>query len=179
METVGPVDRQCDAWSLRETIRLSHSSRFYQSMDASMDPMTQRSDSCGRVHGGSASEVPFPWLKRVRPNRECNSEVWLTLAVRRVHAKDQRLKTDLYTQCLCTSECSEVEVACCYCLFEMRNGAPFYNSMWSLHATCPAHALHTPRYEVPSELSDILHTISIHLGTFLVNVKVSKLLCLT
>ena len=61
--------------------------------------MTQRSDSCGRVHDESASEVPFLQLKRVRLNRECDSEVQLTLAVRRVHTKDQRSKTDVYNQC--------------------------------------------------------------------------------
>ena len=59
-------------------------------------PMTQRSDSCGRVHG-SASEVPFPWLERVCLNRECDSEVRLTSVVRCVHTKDQGSKTDVYT----------------------------------------------------------------------------------
>ena len=88
-----------------ETMQISHPLTL--TMGASMDPMTQRSDSCGRVYGGSASEVPFPWLERVRLDCECDSEVQLTSAVRRVHAKDQRSKTDVYTNFV-YKECSEL-----------------------------------------------------------------------
>ena len=54
--------------------------------------MTHKSNSCERVHNGSALEDPFLRLKRVHLECECGSEVRLTLAVRRVHAKDQRSK---------------------------------------------------------------------------------------
>ena len=67
--------------------------------------MTQRSDSYGRVHNGSASDVPFPQFERVHLDREYDSEVRLTLAVRRVHAKDQSLKTDVTTNVV-YKECS-------------------------------------------------------------------------
>ena len=74
---------------------------FTLSMYVSMELMTQRSDSCGRVHSGSALDVPFPWLERVRLDRECDSEVQLTLVVRLVHARDQRSKQVLKPK-LCT-----------------------------------------------------------------------------
>ena len=53
--------------------------------------MTQRSDSCRRVH----------------LDRECDPEVQLTSAVRLVHAKDQRSKTDVTTNVV-YKECSEL-----------------------------------------------------------------------
>ena len=69
--------------------------------------MTQRSDSWGHVYGGSASKVPFPRFKRIRLDRKCDSQVRLTSAVRSVHAKDQRSKTDVYTS-LVYKECLEL-----------------------------------------------------------------------
>ena len=69
--------------------------------------MTQRPDSCGRVHDGSASEVPFPRLERVRLDLECDSEDRLTLAVRLVHARINDRKQMLHTS-LCTNGVSEL-----------------------------------------------------------------------
>ena len=89
----------------------------------------------------------------------------------------QRLKDrkQILQQILCTRS---VQSCCCYCLFELRNGAPFIPCV-EFHARWLAHALHTLCYEVSSELSFILHTISMHLGTFLSKKKVPMCLCPT
>ena len=62
-----------------------------------MKPMTQRSESCGRAHSGTASEVPFPWLKRVRFDHECDSEVLAHFGGETCAAKGLKNVTDLYT----------------------------------------------------------------------------------
>ena len=85
--------------------------------------MTETSGSGGRVHDGSASEVPFLWLERVRLDHECDPVVWLTLAVRLVHAKDRLVKTDCLKQS-CVQGVFRARLH--YQLLELRNGAPFY-----------------------------------------------------
>ena len=106
--------------SFGETTQISHPLSFIEGWQQLS--MTQRSDSCGRVHDGSASEVPFPWLECVRLDLECDSEDRLTLVVRLVHARINDRKQMLHS-ILCTSG-----VRSCYCcrLFKLRNGAPFY-----------------------------------------------------
>lgn len=152
------------------------------SMYTSMDPMTQRSDSCRCVHGRSASKVPFPWLERVRLVCECDSEVQLTLVARLVHAKVQRTK-QMFIPLLCTrSVQSSRALKPLLSLVQLRNVAPIY-------ALCgaPSHALHHEvTYEIPcgvlvySRIFFIqIGTFFMHIDTFLVIEKVLMCLCLT
>ena len=85
------VGRWCEG-RLGEATQLSRSFPF---VDLHVGgPDDPASDSCKRVLVRSASEVPFPWLKRVRLDLECKSEVRLTSAVRHVHANDHLVKSD-------------------------------------------------------------------------------------
>ena len=157
--------------SLSETTRISHSLAFNKVWRRLS--MTQRSDSCGRVHDGSASEVPFPRLERVRLDLECDSEDRLTLAVRLVHARINDRKQMLHSS-LCTSG-----VQSCYrCrLSKLRNGAPFYTLCGV--PNCEFHC--EARYEIPLRFQYILGYSSYNLvqffiqfGTPLVKRKVPK-----
>ena len=90
-------------------------------------------------------------------------------------------ETNLYTNVV-YKECSELEVASRYRLFELRNGAPFYTLSGP-----PSHALHHKvPYNIPYEVlvySCIffirIGTISIHIGVFLVRKKVPMRPCST
>lgn len=75
----------------------------------------------GRAHGGSASEVTFPRFERVRlSNGKPDSEAWLTLEIRLVHARDQCRKG------LTNKWCTVLRVRVSSRLSELRNEALFY-----------------------------------------------------
>ena len=91
---------------------------FPLSMYLTMDPMIQRSNSSGHIHGGSAFEVPFLRLEHVcLSNGKRDSEVRLTLAMRLVHTK-YWLTKQMLQSIVVYKVCSELEVPCCYRLLQ-------------------------------------------------------------
>lgn len=117
-------------------------------------------------HSGSASEVPFAQLKCVCLDCECNSQVWLTLAARLVHARGQWSKEVLKAKFVQ----GVFRTHFCHRLFELRNGTPFTPKM-VFYAMCLARTLHNLHCEVPSKFSSFFYAIPIQFGTFLINKK--------